>query len=31
MCTRIKKIPTIEGWGNLSHIQSTMEKTKEVS
>jgi hypothetical protein len=26
-----QKIPTIEGWGNLSHIQSIVEKTKEVS
>jgi hypothetical protein len=22
-------IPTIEGWGNLNHIQSAIEKTKE--
>jgi len=22
-------VPTIEGWGNLSHIQNAMEKTRE--
>jgi len=24
-----QRVPTIEGWGNLSHIQSAMEKTRE--
>jgi hypothetical protein len=26
-----QKIPTIEEWGNLNHIQNIVEKTKEVS
>jgi hypothetical protein len=29
VCTCTEWIPTIEGWGSPSHVQSVVEKTRE--